>query len=224
MERPISGRPPRRYYNTICALQARLKKFAARVETAPTLEADADKHERVSESRIGQSKTRRRPFADSNCSCYCYCYCYCCCRLSHASSTPIFALCSPAHPHTTSHAVATSGHAVPEKRHTILLLDPPTPRRLALPKTSPHGRFKTRQGRCKEAPVHGRCHTAAEPRASKAVARLQSRGLLEIQCLAAVALQGAGDGPLLRRHDGRRDLPRDDAPPECQAHLYAIER
>jgi hypothetical protein len=125
---------------------------------------------------------------------------------------------------THNHAVTTSRHPKPEKWHTILLLDASTPRRLALPKTSPHSCVKTCQGRCKEATVHRRSHTATKPRENKTVACFQSRGLLEIQCLAAVAVQGARDGPFLRGHDGRRNLPRDDAAPECQAHLYAIAR
>jgi hypothetical protein len=51
-------------------------------------------------------------------------------------------------------------------------------------------------------------------------ARLQSRRLLQRPAIEAVPC--TRDGPLVRRHDGRRDLSRNDAASGRQTHLYGI--
>lgn len=89
---------------------------------------------------------------------------------------------------------------------TVDALDPPSPGR----------RHENRQGGCPHT-EHRRSRLAV------AVARppgagLQPRGLW--QRAASEAVPRPRDGPLVRGHDGRPDLPRDDAASGRQAHLY----
>jgi hypothetical protein len=92
-----------------------------------------------------------------------------------------------------------------------------TTRRLALQETSTGGRREGRKGGCQENTEH-RCGGHTDADAESTVARVQSRGL---QCAAIETVPHTRDGPLVRRHDRRRDIPRDDAPPGRQAYLYA---
>jgi hypothetical protein len=92
-----------------------------------------------------------------------------------------------------------------------------TSRRLALQEARTGDRREGRQGRCPH-PEHSRCLAGAT--AVTAGARLQSRRLLQRPAIEAVPC--TRDGPLVRRHDGRRDLSRNDAASGRQTHLYGI--
>ena len=93
-------------------------------------------------------------------------------------------------------------------------------RRLALPQACTGCLDQNHPRRCEATSEHpgGCCHTNSV--AVETVARLQSRGLQG--CPAIEAVPFACNGPFLCWHDWWRDLPRDDAPPGRQAHLYAI--
>jgi acetolactate synthase-1/2/3 large subunit len=90
-------------------------------------------------------------------------------------------------------------------------------RRLTLQEACTGNGRQSCQGRCEETTEH-RCGGHTDPDSHTTLACFQSRGLQ--QCPAIEALPRPRDGPLIRRHDGRRNLPRDDAPSGREAYLY----
>jgi hypothetical protein len=120
--------------------------------------------------------------------------------------------------HTHDHAVVqTAGHPGSAKRHTLIFLLDVATRRLALPESCSSNHHQDRQGQC---PAHSehrcgpRCQSGGE---GEACAGFQSRGLHRSPAIEAV--QDPRDGPLVRGHEGWRDIPRDDVETRCQAYL-----